>query len=744
MPLSALDRRTFLKELSAVAAACTALPLSAVATESQQGNTVWKRAPCRLCGVGCGLLVGIQNGKAVAVKGDPDSPVSQGLACVKGYHSVHSMYGQDRLTRARIRRDGALVQVPMREALDLVAQKLRETTERHGKDSIAMYGSGEWTLSDGYVAAKLFERGLGTSNIATDADLSMASAREGLESSFGLTGPIGCYEDIDHADVFVIWNQNLAETDPVLFSRMLERRRSSPGVKIIELATRTTRTSYAADRSLLYIPQSDLAIANALCQEIVHRRWHNRDFVDRHIAFKRGPTGIGDGLSSERVLPSEDATAADWSDYIKFLEAYTPERVQQISSLPADDIRWLASLYGDRSRKVMSMWGAGANQHTRGTWLNNLIYNIHLLVGKVAEPGNSPFCLASQPVGLSGSSIESTQPGRTATALSIFRALERGTVRFLWIQGANPLVDLPNLQRYRRAATANDRFLVVSDSYPTPTTDAADVVLPAALWIEREGISGNAERRLQHFDRLLTPPGEAMSYSAQLIEVARRLGVGALFPWERAAAEGGIWEELRASHTKTQQRLPSLAELRAGHGVMWPLVDGHETKRRYNPDHDPAADRARGDFDFYGHPDHRAWIWLRPYEPPAESPNRAYPFWLSTVQVLEHSGTGSLTRRIPILQRSVPRTYVEINRQDAERLGIQNGETVRLVSRRGSLLIEARIDYRAQPPRGHVFVPSFDDQRPVNTLTLDASCPLSGQSDPKCAVRVERLARGGS
>jgi nitrate reductase NapA len=169
-------------------------------------------------------------------------------------------------------------------------------------------------------------------------------------------------------------------------------------------------------------------------------------------------------------------------------------------------------------------------------------------------------------------------------------------------------------------------------------------------------------------------------------------------------------------------------------------VAGRETRWRYNPRYDPAAHGNDGEFDFYGHADHRAWIWLRPYQPAAESPDKTYPFWLTTGAVLEQWGTGSMTQRIPVLHRAVPHTYVELNRDDARDLGIRNRENVRLVSRRGSIELEARIEYRSQPPRGMVFVPSFDDARPVNRLTLDAACPLSGQPDGgKCAVRVERL-----
>jgi len=339
-----------------------------------------------------------------------------------------------------------------------------------------------------------------------------------------------------------------------------------------------------------------------------------------------------------------------------------------------------------------------------------------------------------------GVPVERLDPRPTHSVLSMFRALERGDIRFLWIQATDPMLSLPNLSRYRAAAEKPDRFIVVTEAYPTPTTDVADVILPAAMWIEREGVFANGERRIQHFDRMVAPPGDAASDAWLMIEVARRLGLGELFPWKQDNYVEQVWSEYGRFHAEPRSALASLAELRARPGLQWPYVNGSETQWRYNTTHDPAADRTRGDFDFYGHQDHRAWIWLRPYEPPAEPPDRAYPFWLSTGAVLEHWGMGSMTQRIPTLHRSVPRAYVEMNRDDADQLGIRDGETVRLVSRRGSLEIEARLDYRSQPARGQLFVPLFDEAAPVNRLTLDSCCPLSGQPDAvTCAVRVERL-----
>jgi nitrate reductase NapA len=281
--------------------------------------------------------------------------------------------------------------------------------------------------------------------------------------------------------------------------------------------------------------------------------------------------------------------------------------------------------------------------------------------------------------------------------------------------------------------------MVVSDVYPTPTTDVADVILPSAMWFEQEGLFGNSERRTQHFEQLVDPPGEAMSDTWQIIEVARRLGFEEQFPWSYETHIEEIWSEYTRFHDNPKHRMAPLEELKARPGIMWPFVDGKETRWRYNTEHDPAADPANGTHDFYGKPDHRAWIWLRPYEAPPESPDAEYPFWLNTGRVLEHWHSGSMTRRVPTLHRAVPNAYAELNRADAAELGIRNRDQVRVTSRRGTLVLEARIDYRAQPTRGQVFIPFFDEGLLVNELTLDAYCPISKQPDyKKCAVRVER------
>jgi len=769
-----LDRRSFIKYAAAASAITTAgslFPGISFADWTRQqgapGILSWKKSPCRFCGTGCGVLVGVSEGRAVAVKGDPNCSVNKGLCCVKGYHSIQALYGNDRITMAKVRRNNEMIEVPIEEALDLIAEKAKETIRDHGKDAVAIYGSGQWTIPDGYVASKLFKGCIGTNNVEANARLCMSSAVTGFMTSFGLDEPMGCYEDIDHADVFVTWGNNMAEMHPVLFSRMLANRKRRKNVTIIDFATRTTRSSQASDRSILFKPQTDLAVANAICHEIIKNNWVNRDFIDKHVSFHKGKTSIGYG-TEDHFQFTDKAESISFEEYTLFLEDYTPEKVERISGVPARDIKYLAALYGDPAKKVTSFWCMGMNQHTRGTWINNLVYNIHLLVGKISTPGNSPFSLTGQPsacgtvreVGTLTHKLPhgvvaneqdramaeeiwelapgSIDPKPTYHTVEMFRALDRGDIRFIWIQVTNPMVTMPNLKRYREGAQKDGRFIVVSDVYPTPTTDIADVILPAAMWIEQEGMFGNSERRTQHFEQIVDPPGEAMSDTWQIIEVARRLGYEKQFPWSRDNYIEKIWEEYRLFHAGPKHEMAPYSVLRQRSGVQWPFVDGRETRWRYNPQYDPAC-TSGDDFHFYGKKDNRAWIWARPYEPAAESPDSEYSFWLNTGRVLEHWHTGSMTRRVPVLHNAVPSSYVEINPEDAAQLGLVDGEKVKISSRRGSIVMPASIRGRGMPPRGQVFVPFFDEKYLINEVTLDAFCPISKQPDyKKCAVKVEK------
>lgn len=772
-----MNRRHFLKKAaaaSAMAAVAAMLPGVLFASDIESDHFPpgidWTKAPCRFCGVGCGILVGVQNGKAVAVKGDPNSSVNKGMLCVKGYHQTMCISSADRLTKALVKKHGKYVETSMEEALDLVAAKMKETIDRHGKDAVAMYTSGQSTIPEGYVASKLMKGAIGTNNLECNARLCMASAVAGFLTTFGADEPMGCYEDIDHANVFILWGNNMAEMHPVLFSRLLDKRLTRKDVSIIDLATRTTRTSKAADKSILFKPQGDLAIANAICYELINNGWVNKSFVEKHVVFRKGKTDIGYGLEDKFAFKDE-AQPIDFEQYKSFLEDYRPDKVEALTGVSAGDIKFLASLYGNPNKKVVSFWCMGMNQHTRGTWMNNLVYNIHLLTGKISQPGNGPFSLTGQPSACGTAREVGTFTHKlpkgvvtnkkhrelaakiwkvpydripdkpTYHATEMFRAVDRGEIKFIWIQATNPLVSLPKTSRYRPGMQKKSCFIVVSDVFPTPTTDVADVILPAAWHIEKSGLYGNSERRTQYWDRMTDAPGEAMPDAWMTIEVARRMGYGDLFPYSKEKHHEEIYNEYRQFHAGKQHNMAPLAILKKRSGVIWPYIEetGKSTLWRYNSKYDPACDPDK-DFDFYGNADGKAVIWQRPYEAAPEMPDNEYPFWLNTGRVIEHWHTGSMTRRIPVLHQAVPHAYVELHPDDARQLGIVNGQKVKVISRRGTTILPASINERGLPARGQVFVPFFDEKMLINDVTLDAFCPISKEPDyKKCAVRIEKL-----
>ena len=785
--LRQFDRRSFLKIAGIGTCGIVALTpesrheAKAIAQEQESiahADLNWGKAPCRYCGTGCGVEVGVRDGMVMAVRGDAASPVNRGLLCVKGYHLPAMLYGSDRLLHP-MRRDatGKLKRISWDEALDLIATKFQEALAEHGPDSVAMYGSGQWTVFDGYAALKWVKAGMRSNNIDPNARLCMASAVMGFMTQFESDEPMGCYDDFEAGDDFVLWGNNMAEMHPVLFSRILENKRNNPSVRIIDIATRRTPTTDYADMYVEIEPGSDLALANGILHLLFEQGKVAETFIKENVVFRRGIEDIEEigygcyGQDAERYTFKDDGRSSSLEEVIEFLRDYTPERVNSITGVPAAQIRSLAELYGDKNRGTVSTWCMGVNQHTRGTWMNNLITNIHLITGKISRPGNNPLSLTGQPSacgtvrevgtlsnrlpadmvvtnedhrkkaeeiwGLPSGTI-SEKPGYHA--VDMFRALARGDVKTMWIQVTNPWVTLPNLHRFDRKP-GDGRFVVVSDIYPTPTTDVADLILPSAAWVEREGMFGNTERRTQHWNKLVDPPGEAKEDAWQIVQVAKRMGLQHLFPWPDEDWHKPMFEEYRRFTLGAGKDLASYDELLVTRGMLWPVVDGRETRYRYAAGHDPYVKKQSG-VHFYKAKkyDEKAAFWIRPYHPPAEVPDEQFPFWLCTGRVLEHWHTGSMTRRVKQLHQAVPKAYVEINRADAIELGIKNGDLVRIASRRGSLQLPALVDGRGKPPRKSVFVPFFDEGLLINRLTLDAMDNISKEPDyKKCAVQIERI-----
>ncbi len=782
-----MNRRDFIRKLGTAAAgvaafSCTDREEAARIVPPGGGishfDLKWGKAPCRYCGTGCGVEVGVRDGKIAAVRGDPASPVNRGLLCVKGYHLPGLLYGGDRLLHPMERNaDGkGFAKISWDEALDLVSARFGEALQAHGPGAVAVYGSGQWTVFDGYAALKWVKAGMRSNNLEANARICMASAVSGFMTQFQSDEPMGCYEDLDVADDFVLWGNNMAEMHPVLFSRILEHKRRDRGVRIIDIATRRTPTTDYADTYVEIRPGTDLALANGILYLLLRDGRIDQAFIDENVCFKRGiedVNAIGYGCYGEQAAryDFEDAPRDASLDEVRAqLEEYAPKKVSEITGVSPSHIEALAEVYGNLGRGTVSLWCMGVNQHTRGTWMNNLINDLHLITGKISRPGNNPLSLTGQPsacgtvreVGTLCHRLPSDMvvtneehrakaekiwnvPAGTIPAkpgphtVDMFRAFARGDIKVLWIQVTNPWVSMPNLSRMERKP--GGPFLVVSDIYPTSTTEAADLILPSAAWVEREGIFGNTERRSQHWEKMVDPPGEAREDALQIIQVAKRMGMGSLFPWPENDWHKPLYNEYRSFTLGTGKDLATYDELRQTRGLLWPVIGGKQTRYRYAVGHDPYAKKPKG-VHFYKAKSYgeKAAFWFRPYHPPAEVPDAEYPFWLSTGRVLEHWHTGSMTRRVKELHQAVPAAYVEVNRVDAQELGLQSGDRVRVESRRGGLELPAKVDGRGKTPRGSLFIPFFDEQKLVNLVTIDAMDSISKEPDfKKCAVRIRKV-----
>ncbi len=842
-----LTRRDFIKANAAAAAATVAgitLPVSKEALAQQGADGIrWDKGACRYCGTGCGVLVGVKDGRIVATQGDPDAPVNRGLNCVKGYFLAKIQYGKDRLTTPLLRmkdgkfdKNGEFQPVSWKQAFDIMEEKVKATLKAKGPTAVGMFGSGQWTIWEGYAAVKLMKAGFRSNNIDPNARHCMASAVAGFMRTFGIDEPMGCYDDAEHADAFVLWGSNMAEMHPILWSRITNRRQSAKHVRVNVLSTFSHRSTEGADAELIFKPQTDLAILNYICNYIIQNNAVNQDFVKKHVNFMKGVTDIGYGLRPNHPLeqaagnngyPGLDGKpkgAPDkmapigFDEFKQFVAEYTLEHTSKLSGVPKDKLEALAKTYADPKTKVTSYWTMGFNQHTRGTWVNNMIYNVHLLVGKISEPGNSPFSLTGQPsacgtareVGTFAHRLPADmvvmnpkhreisekawklpagtipdKPGFHAVLQS--RMLKDGKLNFYWTTTTNNMQAGPNINGETYPGFRNPaNFIVVSDAYPTVTALAADLILPSAMWMEKEGAYGNAERRGQFWRQQVKAPGEAKSDLWQYLEFSKRFKVEEVWPAELVAkmpeykgktlydvlyangqvnkfplaeletvnghaikgytndeseafgyyVQKGLFEEYAGFGRGHAHDLAPFDTYHKVRGMRWPVVDGKETLWRFREGYDPYVKKGEG-VKFYGKPDGKALIIALPYQPAAEPPDAEYDLWLCTGRVLEHWHTGTMTRRVPELYKAFPDAVVFMHPKDADKRGLKRHDVVKAVTRRGEIQLRVETKGRNKVPEGLVFIPFFDEHRLVNKLTLDATCPISKETDfKKCAVKI--------
>jgi nitrate reductase NapA len=574
-----LTRRDFIKyNAIAATAAAAGITIPDVNEALAKSNDVirWDKAACRYCGTGCSVLIGTQDDRVVATQGDPDAPVNRGLNCIKGYFLSKILYGEDRLTQPLLRKsngkfdkDGEFEPISWDEAFDIMAVKWKSSIKDKGPDAVAMFGSGQWTVWEGYAASKLFKAGLRTNNLDPNARHCMASAVGGFMRAFGSDEPMGCYDDLEHADVFVLWGSNMAEMHPILWSRLTDTRLTKPGCEVHVLSTFEHRSFELADNGMVFEPQSDLAILNYIANYIIQNKAYNQKFIDKLVNFNSTPTDIGYGLRNDdpREIKAKNPgkgklTKITFEQYAEYLKPYTLDYAVKISKVPKEKLLRLAKVYADPAKKVTSFWTMGFNQHVRGVWVNGLIYNVHLLMGKISEPGNSPFSLTGQPsacgtareVGTFAHRLpadlvvknpehrafaektwklpEGTIPEKVgAHAVLMQRHLKDGKINCYWQMCNNNMQAGPNINKEMWPGWRNpDNFIVVSDPYPTVSAMAADLILPTSMWVEKEGAYGNAERRSQFWRQQVKGPGESKSDLWQIMEFAKRFKTDEVWP----------------------------------------------------------------------------------------------------------------------------------------------------------------------------------------------------------------------
>ncbi len=914
-------RRDFLKtSIAATTAATIGIPITqaeAKAAQEAEKEWQWDKGVCRFCGTGCGIMIATHKGKIVATKGDPDAPVNRGLNCVKGYFNAKIMYGKDRLTTPLMRmkdgkfhKEGKFVPVTWEQAFDEMERQCKKALKEKGPTGVAIFGSGQYTIHEGYASAKFMKAGLRSNNIDPNARHCMASAVAAFIQTFGIDEPAGNYDDIEYTDTAVLWGANMAEMHPILWARIANRRLSHDKMKIVNLTTLRNMPSNLADMTIVFKPSTDLAIQNYIAREIIKRGAMDKEFVEKHCVFATGPYDIGYGMrgTTKYAFPEEKEIVAkqkkvkldkyeaiaqrrkpgevveqknaksagkhwliSFEEFKRGVEPYTLDFVAELAKGDADEpleefkkkLKALADLYCDKDRKIVSYWTMGFNQHQRGTWVNEQNYMIHLLTGRQAKPGNGAFSLTGQPsacgtareVGTFAHRLPADMvvfkkkhrdlaekiwklPPRTINPkvgshiTKIMRDLEDGHIKFAWIQVNNPFQATANANHWIKAARKMDNFIVCSDGYPGISAKVADLILPAAMIFEKWGAYGNAERRSQAWRQQVAPPGQARGDLWQTLEFSKRFKLkevwgeqpvpglkaegfedGKLpdvlaeaqkmgyssddtlydvlfatpenkkkYPWpDDKVAKGHpnhVAEALGDGWFPEKALWQEYAQFGRGHahdladfdvyyredvrGLRWPVIktasgEWKETRWRFNAKYDPYV--KHGDFEFYGPAlkklpsgdldkitdkqkkslAGKAKIFFRPYAAPVEQPDDRYPFWLVTGRVLEQWHSGTMTNRVPELHRAMPYAKVYMNAKDAEKLGVKRNDVVQLASRRGKVHARVETQGRNTPPRGVVFVPWFDENVYINKLTLDATCPISKQTDfKKCAVKITK------
>ena len=693
---------------------------------ARKAADTWVMTTCGYCSVGCGMFIGVKDGRAVTVRGNPDHPVNRGMLCPKGLSEHHTIHAPNRAQFPMRRVNGRLWRVTWDEALDTMAGAFRLVQERHGRESVGVISTGQLVTEEFYALGKLVQLGLGTRNYDGNTTLCMSTAVAGYKRSFGSDGPPGAYEDFERADVILLIGGNPADNHPILCNRL------SKGATLIVVDPRVTKTAMIADLHLPIRPRADLALVNGLIHLVIEHDLVDRDYIAQHTA----------GFEALRESVRE----------------YTPERVAEITGLDPAVIYRTAWTYAN-ARAGMIAWTMGVNHSTKGTETVNAINNLALITGNIGRAGASPFSITGQcnamgtretgfTSGLPGyrkfeseadreelATIWNISPDRIPTGRGlaypdIIEAVLDRKIRALWIIATNPIVSFPNFGVLRHALQDLE-FLVVQDGYsPTPTSEYAHLTLPAAIWGEKDGTYTNSERRVSRVKRAVAPPGEARPDFDIFLDLGRRLGVAdELFPgWTTPEDAFEEWKRVSAGRLCDYSGM-TYAAIEANGGIQWPFPADAAA---------PAATRRLYTDGQFQTDDGKARLIPTAWEPHPEQPDREFPFVLNTGRTVEHWHTRTKTGRVPILERLSPNAWVEMNPRDARVLRLKPRDQVDVISRRGRVTnVELRVTETIAP--GQLFVPFHYAEANANQLTQSAFDPVSREPNYKqSAVRVEK------
>lgn len=680
----------------------------------------WVKTTCGYCSVGCGMLVGVRDGKAVTVRGNPDHPVNRGKLCPKGQSEHHILTAPGRATQPLLRKRGKLVPVSWDEALDTMVERIGAIQQKYGNDSLGVVGTGQLLTEEVYTLGKLVQLGFRTPNNDGNTTLCMASAVSGYKLSFGSDGPPGSYEDMEIADVVLLIGSNIADNHPILCHR-LERKGSRT---LIVVDPRVTKTAMMADIHLPVKPRSDIALINGIAHILIREGLIDRDYIDQH--------------------------STGFEEFAEFVSAFTPEHVAAVTGLTEEMVIRVALLYG-RAKAAFIGWTMGVNHSTQGTVTVTAINNLALITGNIGRAGAAPFSITGQcnAMGTREAGFTSSLPGyrkfedpnhreelariwkidadripsaRGMAYPDIIEGAVTGKIKALWFVATNPVVSFPNYSVLEQALRSVE-FLVVQDGFhPTPTSDFADLVLPAAIWGEKEGTYTNSERRVGKVNGAVAPPGEARVDFDIFLNLADRIGArDELFlNWKTTYDAFLEWQRVSAGRMCDYSKL-TWQQIEDEGGVQW------GGKRLYKDGIFPT-------------PDGRARLYSVPCEPFMEQPNSEYNFILNTGRTVEHWHTRTKTSQVAMLESMVPNAWLEMNPADAKRLNLKSHDRVTVTSRRSSIKnIELRITGIVAP--GQVFMPFHFAESNSNLVTLGAFDPISREPNFKqCAVRVERSA----